>query len=184
MKLYNGGVWKVICSVDVDLHKFGINLADLFTVRYSQSGVVWGWALDNEGVFLTSSLKHIICEKTDPVLEITMNWNKAVPIETNFLVWRASINRLPTIDNLRSRGVQFASLFCSTCGTNMEGVNHWDVTCQFARLVWSLVGNWCGLSHVRFDSLWFLLELTKSLKVNDTKKKMVEAVIMTTLWSL
>nr|GEX23985.1 hypothetical protein [Tanacetum cinerariifolium] len=142
LKLSNGGVWKVICSIDVDLHKFGINLADLFT--------------------------------TDPVFEITMNWNKAVPIKTNFLVWRALINRLPTIDNLQSRGYMVVESKdkprCFWFKT-IEALHKNSRSDSFLPLKLSNGGVWKVICSIDVDLHKFGINLADLFTVKKTKKR-------------
>jgi len=62
-------------------------------------------------------------------------WNNSIPPSKSLMVWRSLHNKLPTDENLSSRGCQFPSI-CCLCRKEQETTNHLLLTCDFAKLIW------------------------------------------------
>jgi hypothetical protein len=65
------------------------------------------------------------------------------------LIWRLFLNRLPTKENLRKRGINLNSsaLCVGGCGS-VETENHLFFCCPIPSLAWNEVGRWLGISIV------------------------------------
>ena len=74
----------------------------------------------------------------------TMRWLRFVPIKVNSLVWRLSLGRLPTLDNLDRKGVDMNSMLCPSCSGVVESIGHVFFECVIATEVWRGVGFWIG----------------------------------------
>ncbi|CAI9755784.1 unnamed protein product [Fraxinus pennsylvanica] len=66
-------------------------------------------------------------------------WHLKVPAKVRNLIWRASLNVLPTIDQLRAKRVDVDSR-CPVCHLHEESVLHTLVLCEFAQKVWEAAG--------------------------------------------
>ncbi|CAJ2665471.1 unnamed protein product [Trifolium pratense] len=80
-------------------------------------------------VMLTSISKATTC------LLATLIWCNFIPPSCSFLMWRIIHNRMPTDDNLRSRGCVLVSV-CALCLHAYETTRHLFFDCQFARSIW------------------------------------------------
>ena len=74
-------------------------------------------------------------------------WNLSVPNKVKNFLWRATMNVLPTCDNLIRRRVEVMPI-CSFCNHQNETVLHALVDCAFARTCWissslGFVGHCC-----------------------------------------
>ncbi|CAJ2673345.1 unnamed protein product [Trifolium pratense] len=63
-------------------------------------------------------------------------WNVAIPPSKSFMVWRLFHNRLPTDENLASRGFQLPSV-CSICNKSSESSLHLFLQCSFTTVLWN-----------------------------------------------
>lgn len=58
-------------------------------------------------------------------------WTKSVPPLKSFLLWRLLHNKVPSDDQLWSRGCYVVSM-CSLCGSNYETTDHVFFSCAYA----------------------------------------------------
>lgn len=63
-------------------------------------------------------------------------WSKDIPPSKSLLAWRLMLNKLPTDDNLQSRGCLLPSI-CSLCYKNAETCNHLFLECSYATHLWN-----------------------------------------------
>ncbi|XP_019433032.1 PREDICTED: uncharacterized protein LOC109339940, partial [Lupinus angustifolius] len=63
-------------------------------------------------------------------------WARCIPPSKSFLIWRILHRKMPTDDNLQSRGCMMASA-CSLCHSATEDPNHLFLTCCFAKSIWN-----------------------------------------------
>lgn len=64
--------------------------------------------------------------------------NLVIPIKINIFVWRARLDRLPTISNPVRRGVILDSDHCPICGTVSEDILHVLFRCDMAAFFFSV----------------------------------------------
>nr|XP_023889503.1 uncharacterized protein LOC112001554 [Quercus suber] len=64
-------------------------------------------------------------------------WQLKVPPKVKIFAWRACMNGLPTLYNLRCKGLNFAG-FCSLCDKCMETTTYALIHCEHARATWAL----------------------------------------------
>lgn len=69
-----------------------------------------------------------------PIRFYSLLWSLHIPSNIVAFVWRISLNKLPTKENLRKQGVVLNELGyqCSFCQDQEESVNHVLFTCRFA----------------------------------------------------
>ncbi|KAL2498709.1 Ribonuclease H-like superfamily protein [Abeliophyllum distichum] len=66
-------------------------------------------------------------------------WRYKIPAKVRNLHWRASLNVLPTANQLRAKRVDMDS-HCPVCLMHEESIFHVLVSCEFAQQVWKAVG--------------------------------------------
>jgi hypothetical protein len=73
-------------------------------------------------------------------------WRTAVPSKVSALAWQVFLDRIPTRDNLRKRGIiPMGENLCPLCGTVGETSNHLFLHCSFAAAVWYALNRWLGV---------------------------------------
>ncbi|CAH9143200.1 unnamed protein product [Cuscuta epithymum] len=66
-------------------------------------------------------------------------WNLAVPPKFKYLAWQMLDGTLPTVDNLRRKGVSIQT-GCNLCGASSESVDHALQQCAWVQQVWEQEG--------------------------------------------
>lgn len=111
--------------------------------RYS-----WEWLGDNTGNYSVKSAYHLLTSEQNPCSDSLYKnvWNKYVPSKVTAFSWRAVRNRLPTLDNLVSRGVLQGNTnsLCSGCHLAMETVSHLFFVCKLYSNMWIQLLHWVG----------------------------------------
>lgn len=148
----------------------------------------WRWVLDHSGSFSVKQLSKIIQEKMFEQISLGKhhNWNSWVPKKVNICVWRASIDRLPTLSNLHSRGVPIVSTSCPLCedSSSTEDVEHIFLKCPKVASIWLKFRAWWNsifsipsrildISMAQFDN-----------SCNKNIEKVINGSFFTLLWSI
>ncbi|PWA94731.1 RNA-directed DNA polymerase, eukaryota [Artemisia annua] len=72
-------------------------------------------------------------------------WNNFFPIKLNILLWRIALARIPTRDNLVSRGIVLDSNLCPVCSSSLETTEHVFADCVELRGIWSSISRWWNI---------------------------------------
>ncbi|XP_022020022.1 uncharacterized protein LOC110920094 [Helianthus annuus] len=145
---------------------------------------IWEWSLESSGIFSVRSIKRRLQVATFEDLGNGFQWNKLVPIKVNFLAWRLSLNRLPTVDNLEARGLQVGSSMCSFCGLQRETAEHLFVSCRLSQVVWDFVATWCKLYGFFMFGVTDLISYYKKARGSEKWRSLVYLVIQTAVWCI
>ncbi|KAL4583708.1 hypothetical protein LXL04_008291 [Taraxacum kok-saghyz] len=146
----------------------------------SEGSDTWRWALDSSGAFTVSSLRTHIDSLMLPEVVISTRWVQFVPIKVNILVWRLGLVRLPTLDNLNCKGVDFNSMLCRM----VESIVHVFFVCNIACEVWRGIGIWIGENNFKSQNMGNLYHWIDN-NTGDLKKRNVLMVISyTCIWVL
>ncbi|XP_019427157.1 PREDICTED: uncharacterized protein LOC109335477 [Lupinus angustifolius] len=70
-------------------------------------------------------------------------WSISIPPSKSFLTWRLYNNRMPTYENLKTRGMALGSI-CNLCWTSEETSNHLFFQCSLATGIWNWLSNQIG----------------------------------------
>lgn len=84
--------------------------------------------------------------------DIATRWNSWVPIKLNVFMWRIRLGRIPTRDNLSTRGMKIDSILFLVFHSNLECLYHIFINCPLLKEIWGCITSWLS-----FD---FLVELT------------------------
>jgi hypothetical protein len=81
-------------------------------------------------------------------------WHSQVPLKVSIFAWRLLRDRLPTKENMVTRGIlsPAADLCVSGCG-EMESAHHLFLSCGTFGSLWALVCLWINVSVVEYTSL-------------------------------
>jgi hypothetical protein len=96
-------------------------------------------------------------------------WNPAIPPSKSLLVWRLMHQKVPTDENLTSRGCVIPSM-CNFCNAHSESSFHIFFECAFAVRLWSWLAGCLNIT-IQFscmDDMWKLCDLNWSLQAKVT----------------
>nr|GEX25019.1 RNA-directed DNA polymerase, eukaryota, reverse transcriptase zinc-binding domain protein [Tanacetum cinerariifolium] len=107
-----------------------------------------------------------------------------VPRKVNILFWRVSLDRIPMRSNLLMRGINLPDIMYAICGNEIEERDHVFSSCDVAVCTWRTVFRWLQLSTVSMGTINDTMQLVDSCGMPEKKKKVIEAVCLTTIWVL
>ncbi|KAJ0493887.1 hypothetical protein HanIR_Chr12g0591161 [Helianthus annuus] len=70
------------------------------------------------------------------------------------------------------------------CGDVGESVNHLFISCSVANIIWMQVSEWCKIDLILAFSYRDLIEIHRSITEVKSKKKIVQAIILISCWSI
>jgi ribonuclease HI len=111
-----------------------------------------------------------------------MVWNADIPPSKSFLAWRLMHEKLPTDENLMTRGCDIPSM-CSFCHSHVESSFHIFFQCDFAIKLWSWLAG-CLNTTLQFTSMDDMWKLCDSNWSPQGKVTIIAAIInlLHTIW--
>ncbi|KAM0067788.1 hypothetical protein Hdeb2414_s0002g00065421 [Helianthus debilis subsp. tardiflorus] len=73
---------------------------------------------------------------------------------------------------------------CWLCGNCLESVDHFFTACHFSQTVWQIVATWCHIQPIFAFHIKDLLDIHKPMNLSKRRRKALQAVIMTVIWSI
>jgi hypothetical protein len=109
------------------------------------------------------TLKQAYDVKLPPVQELhwaKLIWNSDIPPSKSMLAWRLMHEKLPTDENLLTRGCAIPSM-CNFCCSHVETSFHIFFECQFAIKLWSWLAGCLNLTlqFTSMEDIWKLCDL-------------------------
>ena len=111
---------------------------------------IWQWLPDITGGYTLRTCYQLLTTQDDTLLDGTENkiWHPQVPLKVS-LAWRLLRDRLPTRNNLLTRGIISATdSNCVAECRQLESVEHLFLQCNIFAKVWQQVRFWIGVSGV------------------------------------
>ncbi|XP_058726801.1 uncharacterized protein LOC131598193 [Vicia villosa] len=114
-------------------------------------------------------------------------WKMEVPFKIKAFGWRLFLDRLPTIDGLVYRGMNFPfdTSKCALCGLVSEDRDHYFFGCLVGKKIWNVIAMWVGkgefLDNKCMPHFWDWHLYFRSRKVKDSK---LDLVWIATIWAL
>lgn len=129
------GQWNIPFSVLLTFPQVNY-LAEKVTIPFEETADKLIWNSSNNGEL---SFKQAFEYKYG--IGQNMRWAKSlwcpdIPPSKSLLVWRIMHSKVPTDENLLSRGVQLPSK-CSSCNASSESAFHLFFECAFALKLWN-----------------------------------------------
>ncbi|XP_058757865.1 uncharacterized protein LOC131631101 [Vicia villosa] len=129
-------------------------LQDVFPDSHGRDEFVW--AKDESAGFSVKACgveirRYDIATRLHPGILNRLNfmWDLIVPSKIAFFAWRFILDRLPTWDHLKSRGILLddSECYCVFCFQVLETSSHLFDDCVFSDRIWSKIGQWLGISE-------------------------------------
>ena len=105
------------------------------------------WVGNRKGVFTVKSAYYVALNLVDCTDEGESSfgdpwerlwrriWHLNIPPKVKFFAWRACLNALPTMVNLKKRGIGENGL-CPCCGSELKAISHSLIRHEVAKKVW------------------------------------------------
>ncbi|MCH91770.1 LINE-1 reverse transcriptase like [Trifolium medium] len=162
--------------------------ADVLNLRALIAGVSlsgeedsWRWVLDPERGFSVNSAFDFFSSELivgpnilSPEKSIfNFIWTSPAPTKAIIFSWQLLHNRIPTKDNLLSRGVinLDAGSNCVWCGEYQETANHLFLHCKVVLSVWYAIFKWLGVVIVMPPSLFNLFDSVNAVTTSKKVRK-------------
>jgi len=116
----------------------------------------WQWLPDVVGGYSVRSAYHLLTSQDPPLLHTSENliWHTKVPVKVSILAWRLLRDRLPTKDNLLSRGIITGDIISCLAGCgHVETIQHLFLHCDISSSLWQQVRLWIGVVGVDHQSI-------------------------------
>jgi hypothetical protein len=122
-----------------------VNLKDEEDRWHWRSGRGEGFSVKSTYVYLDNLLLPNIPKYPVEAFAFKFIWKCGVPSKVSALAWQLILNRIPTRDNLRRRGVIRAQdSFCPFCSLEEESSCHLFLHCRFSATIWYEIIRWFG----------------------------------------
>ncbi|KAL0405661.1 UNVERIFIED_CONTAM: putative mitochondrial protein [Sesamum latifolium] len=100
------------------------------------------WHYEKKGTFSVRSAYELTKALTNASCSVSATdwkflWKARVPPKIKMFAWRGGMNALPTLENLKRRGLEL-DITCSCCGVEPENLSLVLFQCTFSRLVWAI----------------------------------------------
>ncbi|KAD4981757.1 hypothetical protein E3N88_18428 [Mikania micrantha] len=146
----------------------------------------WYWQNDFGVDFSVKTGRREMMENTNAIMPGRLFfWNNWVIKKVNVFVWRACLNRIPTMDALQCRGVEVGSTLCPNCGMTVESADHLLVKCMVARTIWWQICRWAKIPcPTIFESVGGLLDHANASVGEKNRKTVINLIFQTMLWRI
>ncbi|KAI3812463.1 hypothetical protein L1987_17173 [Smallanthus sonchifolius] len=177
-------LWRHEPDSDVEVNEFAVLQAALQPVSLVDRSDGWEWLGDSKGVFSVRSAKMLLSKGRDFSNRFVMSWCKWVPLKCNVFAWRSELNRIPTKDALRKRGIVTGDDLCPLCRSEEETVEHLFTSCLVASILWQKISMWCRIQNIFAFSFRDLLEVQNAGGMGAVGKSALEGIMVISCWSL
>ncbi|XP_021980621.1 uncharacterized protein LOC110876768 [Helianthus annuus] len=149
-------LWKHDPVLENEVIELDSLTAEVAAVSLMNRPDEWKWLPDNSGSFSVHSVKTLLDGAVDSNNRFVIDWCKWVPSKCNVFIWRAELNRIPTADSLRKRGIQKVSRWCGLApiyafsfADLLNVHNHKSVRAEVKKVVH-------GIMFISIFSIWCL----------------------------
>jgi len=97
------------------------------------------WPHNFDGNLTAKHAFSFLCTRAPLLPWADLIWSSFIPPSHSFIYWRFHHGRMPTDENLRSRGCNVVSI-CNLCLKNDETSEHLFLRCQFSKKLWDWIG--------------------------------------------
>ncbi|KAJ0878040.1 putative reverse transcriptase zinc-binding domain-containing protein [Helianthus annuus] len=154
----------------------------LFNVSLIDVPDKWVWDGSADRLFSVSSIKASLSNKFNPQWNYVPSLCKWLPRKYNVFIWRLGVNKLATMDALKSRNIDRGDQTCVLCGECDETAEHLFSSCSFSSTVWALISLWCKIPCIWAFSVKDLLESHEFAGISGRKKDIIQGVIRIGCW--
>ncbi|KAJ0693348.1 putative RNA-directed DNA polymerase [Helianthus annuus] len=144
----------------------------------------WSWHDGPEVEFLVKAARKWLKGEQDTSDDHIYKWSNWIPGKCNVFMWRAIMDRIPTMCALRKRNINVGDGLCVFCGEVEETTDHLFTACRLISGVWFAIASWCNIAPFFFFSIKDIVKVIEYMPASDTKKEVVYSVLILTCWRL
>ncbi|GKF05521.1 RNA-directed DNA polymerase, eukaryota [Tanacetum coccineum] len=159
------------CSHLSDLEKL------LTSVNLTNSPDYWSWNIEGDLCFSVHQACWTIDAHILPTGIFETFWNNFVPRKVNIFFWRCRLDRLPTLSNLDSRGIDVPIVLCPICNSHVETMDHIIVACPVALNIWDFVYRWCGLAPPTIHYIPDLVHWMEHVHLSGSQRSILQVIV-------
>ncbi|PWA86778.1 alpha carbonic anhydrase 7 [Artemisia annua] len=153
-------------------------------VRLTNKKDDWGWNMEGHSVYSVKESKQWLLGPVNRDESYRYKWCKWLPIKCNIFMWRANVDRIPTMTALRRRNIVVGDGWCALCGEAEETTDHIFTACSVASGVWGGISSWCKISPLFMFSIKDVLQSSNHLDGSKTRKEVIYGLLILTCWCL
>ncbi|KAJ0476786.1 putative reverse transcriptase zinc-binding domain-containing protein [Helianthus annuus] len=183
-RLCGNWLWRHNPDLDDERSELDALMSAISSISLSDRPDDWSWLPNRPGIFSVNSVKKTLDSLVDCRNLFVLDWCKWVPLKCNVFVWRTEMNRIPTLDVLRSRGIGVGDGICPLCKSEVESVDHLFTSCIMATILWQKISRWCHISPIFAFSFKDLLVIHRDKYIDHRVKPVVHGIIISACWCL
>jgi hypothetical protein len=166
-------------------------LLNLVIITNTEDNWIWnpggeeGFSLKSTYVFLDHTLN--LYQQLPSLLSFAFKfiWKCGVPSKVSAFAWQLLLERLPTRDNLRRRGVvSVEGVSCPLCLAEIESATNLFLHCRFAAGIWYDINRWLGVVSVLPPSVPLSYALLVGGGSNKRRRKCFSIIWLAYVWVL
>jgi hypothetical protein len=174
-----------------ELYQDLLDVLALATISFVDDRWVWnpgleeGFSVKSTYVFLDHTIN--IRSPLSSLLSFAFNfiWKSGVPSKVCALAWQVLLDRAPTRDNLRRRGVvSMEGALCPLCNEEVETACHLFLHCRKTAMIWYDLYRWLGVVSVLSPSVPMSYAVMVGCGSNKKRRKGFSIIWLASLWVL
>ncbi|KAK2444918.1 hypothetical protein QL285_015908 [Trifolium repens] len=144
-----------------------------------------GFSVKSAYVFLDYSLNPRLPMSTLENFVFKFIWKCGVPSKVSALSWQVLLNRAPTRENLRHRGViRVDESRCPFCDEAVESTCHLFLHCDFAASIWYEIMRWFGVMVVLPPTVPMSFAVMVESGSNKKRRKGLAIIWLAFIWGV
>ncbi|PWA81382.1 reverse transcriptase domain, Reverse transcriptase zinc-binding domain protein [Artemisia annua] len=176
--------WKRYPNVDIEGAELVACHRLVGDVRLTNKKDDWGWNMEGHSVYSVKESKQWLLGPVNSDESYMYKWCKWIPNKCNIFMWRANMDRIPTMTALRRRNIVVGDGFCTLCGEAEETTDHIFTACSVASGVWGGISSWCKIPPLFMFSFKDVFQLINHLDGSKTRKEVIYGLLILTCWCL
>ncbi|KAF5754381.1 putative reverse transcriptase zinc-binding domain-containing protein [Helianthus annuus] len=175
-------LWKHDPDAEAERREWNDLTLALSSVSCSNQVDKWVWMGAGSESFSVAAVKKLIIGSKDYSNRYVLDWCPWVPIKCNVFMWRAELDRIPTVEALCRRGVLVDNPECCFCSEGSDSVSHIFSSCPYVLKLWEKICLWCRVYRFFVFSFRDLAEMHNSCRRPESERKAVQGVFYTACW--
>ncbi|XP_035843953.1 uncharacterized protein LOC110931403 [Helianthus annuus] len=176
--------WRSVPNSSSELAEWSKLYALLQSVDLVDRADRWLWSGVGSIGFSVGAVKRLFFINLDFSSRFVWDWCKWLPKKCNLFAWRAELDRIPTREALKKRGVQIEDDSCPLCNLEVESVDHLFTSCGVTSVIWQKVQAWCKSSNLFVFSFRDILEVHKWVGLDGHRKEVFHGISILTCWMI
>nr|XP_043620101.1 uncharacterized protein LOC122591943 [Erigeron canadensis] len=153
-------------------------------VRFRDSIDKWQWMGGSSKEFSVKEAKRFLSKDKDYSGRFVFAWSKWIPKKCNLFMWRAVMDRIPTLKALQRRNCTFGSMECSMCNEGDETTDHILCGCTVSNKIWQKISSWCKVRQLIIFSVKDLIKIHLHLGLGKKESRVFKCIVSVACWCI